>query len=189
MNAVWLCAHWPVHQSSLRHFWVTEEKRWVPLEDVSGSMCPRTDEQQGRRSTVGQPELVLSFPLPCMHYHFLLNFHLHFHYSFFTLLWVSLLPLFGSSMIPAFALHLLVSIDCFLFRLLNEWPLPDASWDMEKGQMSIMPPGQALLRHTPIPCAIANWHSFWPAHNTKTTCGVHFLWFDFFRVVLFWERL
>lgn len=42
-------------------------------------MCPKTDEELGRKSMVGQPELVLSYPLPSLHYHFLLNFHLHCH--------------------------------------------------------------------------------------------------------------
>ena len=59
-----------VRQSSLRHFWVTGAKRWAPSEDGSGSMCPKTDEERERKSTVGRPEEVLSSPLPCLHCHF-----------------------------------------------------------------------------------------------------------------------
>lgn len=90
-------------------------------------MCPRTDEKRERKLTVSQPELVLSFSLPCLDYHFLLNFHLHCHCILFPAS-LTLLPLFGSSMIPVLALHLLVSIDCFLFWLPTDWPWPDASW-------------------------------------------------------------
>lgn len=79
---------------------------------------------------------------------------------------LTLLPLFGSSMILGLVFHLLVSINCFLFWLLIDWPWPDASWDTETRQMSIMPPGQASRQHT------QNYHVIsctWPlpfAHNT-----------------------
>lgn len=121
VNAVWLCARSLVHQSSLRHFCVTEARRWAPYEDGSGSMCPRTDELRERKFTVGLPELVLSSTLPCLNYHFPLNFHLQFH-CVLSLANITLLPQFGSSMIPGLALHLLVSCDRFLFWLLIGWP-------------------------------------------------------------------
>lgn len=41
-------------------------------------------------------------------------------------------------------------IDRFLFWLLIDWPKPDASWDAERGQMSIVSPGQTLQHHTQI---------------------------------------
>lgn len=47
---------------------------------------------------------------------------------------------------PGLALHLLVSIVRFLFWLLIGWP--DASWDTEKGQMSVLSQGQAQKQHT-----------------------------------------
>lgn len=67
---------------------------------------------------VGEPELVLSYPLPSLHYHFLLNFHSTVTAFLDSPVSLTLLPLFGSSMIPGLALHLLVSIDRFLFWLL-----------------------------------------------------------------------
>ncbi len=135
-------------------------------------MCPKTDEGRGRRSMVGQPDLVFSFPFPCLHYHFPLNFHLHCSCSDSPASLI-LLPLFGSSMIPGLALHLLISIDCFLFWLLTEWPWPDASWNTKTGQMSIMSPGQALQQHTQtLLCpAITNWHSLWPVHAPHRLWG------------------
>lgn len=63
-------------------------------------MCPKTDEERERRSTVGRAEEVLSYPLPCLHYHFPLHFHLHCHCILDSPASLTLLPLFGSSMMP-----------------------------------------------------------------------------------------
>ena len=85
VNVVWLYAHWLVRQSNLRHFWLTGVRRWAPYEDGSESMYPRTGDQHGRRSMVGWLKEFIYESLPCLHYHFPLNFLLHCH----CVLWLS----------------------------------------------------------------------------------------------------
>lgn len=113
---------------------------------------------------------------------------------FDSLVSFTLLPLFGSSMTPGLALHLLVSIGCFLFWLLIDWPWPDASWDRTDWYYAI----RSGTTHTNITmlcdCKVATAFGWITPHGHRKEVlhvakrDVHFLWFHFSRVHLFRER-
>lgn len=89
----------------------------------------------------------------------------------------------------ALALRLLVSVHRFLFWLLIDWPWADASWDTEKGRMSIVSPGQTLQPHAYIinnwACAHAHTRTHTHAHYSYTCASYTCIFFFFYLTELF----
>lgn len=144
-----------------------------------------------------QPELVFPYSMPCLHYHFPLNFHLHCHFVLWlsreshiaSSIWFLNDPWLGFTLAGIYRLLPLLAPDWLTLTrcILRHWNRTDEYYVARSGSST-------THTNTTMPC---DWKPAWPLAHTQHTdfeevllimkC-VDFLWFYFFRVVLFWER-